>query len=1146
MNYNINDNNDFEELSSDIRSNREEEFFLNLRIKMDKKLLDELSEFFGGEKSGEYPLALKKLVGGKLPFDVYMANSSGEAHPLSINMVLATDTGNKHNADITEALDNMTLSIYGINNPDWFTVTSIRKVPSAVGTANNRVLRAEIVFFYNHSVEADSMGPVLLDRIFALPNIFDETKIINQRIAHWDEYLKINESFAEEAQVLLDYSGYRKSGTMSQLVFNTRTDKLLPAHNGSDIQLVLGVEKEYGNPVYKGPVIGTISRYNASACELTVDLDFDFAELWQRGDATIPHSAKLFVTKWGDLVQLRRLRYGLNTFARGQAENPRLDVFIFDSSKATLPPADREILHREDLLQTNLNEEQHRAVEGVINSPDLYLIQGPPGTGKTTVIAEICYQTAIRGQKTLIASQTNLAVDNALGKLIHHHKIRALRKGNEQSVQEEGKLFTENNIIKTWLDKTADDCSKLLADKRSITESVNRAENSLDLVVEQYSVIKSAASGYASAILQKSSLDKRVKSKSSYIESFVQCFKEFTDDVKSDAFLKLTDKTFDTDEAFAECVKNYYASRIILDERLAGFEKKARLVKLSIKKLEACTEILRSTLNKYAHKGKYKLLDESAFEVRALDFDEWNAQSEAVNKEVARLCRKKPFGILISLGLSKKWPAMAADAINRYYEFKGYSRKTLVMLNRYIDKIKEDTTADLVYERLNTMAEGYVADWNTQLSELIDKLAETESIIKESKADMQNARDIISKFHDALPYQPRTESIESIGKMSDIRRYYRSLWEPKCADDIKIAGFMESWTKRLANKTEQDNSDLRQLYIDNANVIGITCSQSGSREFTSQYPTFDVAIIDEVSKATPPELILSVLKARKIVLVGDHKQLPPMVGADTYEEVAKKLDIPQDKIQHMKSSLFEELFVNAPESLKTMLSTQYRMHSNIMDTINQFYIEENGYGLKCGLPEPDKMRAHGCHGKAISADDHALWVDVPLFEENAEERSKVNYSYSNKAEIDCIRDILISINSNLTANGYHGKKKIGIISFYSNQVRLMESAFNNEEFLAKVNKLSLRIGSVDRFQGIECPVVICSFVRNNSAGEIGFAKDPRRVNVALSRAQELSIIVGSSELFCYANNDKDASEIYKTISQYIYSHGGERSAWDFK
>ena len=104
----------------------------------------------------------------------------------------------------------------------------------------------------------------------------------------------------------------------------------------------------------------------------------------------------------------------------------------------------------------------------------------------------------------------------------------------------------------------------------------------------------------------------------------------------------------------------------------------------------------------------------------------------------------------------------------------------------------------------------------------------------------------------------------------------------------------------------------------------------------------------------------------------------------------------------------------------------------------------------------------------------------------------------------------------------------------------------NREFAQRANKLSLRIGSVDRFQGIECPVVICSFVRNNDRGEIGFAKDPRRVNVALSRSQELSIIVGSAELFCYRNNSPEASNIYKTITQQIYRAGGERSVWDFK
>jgi superfamily I DNA and/or RNA helicase len=92
----------------------------------------------------------------------------------------------------------------------------------------------------------------------------------------------------------------------------------------------------------------------------------------------------------------------------------------------------------------------------------------------------------------------------------------------------------------------------------------------------------------------------------------------------------------------------------------------------------------------------------------------------------------------------------------------------------------------------------------------------------------------------------------------------------------------------------------------------------------------------------------------------------------------------------------------------------------------------------------------------------------------------------------------------------------------------------------------LRIGSVDRFQGIECPVIICSFVRNNPKGEIGFAKDPRRVNVALSRAQELSIIVGCSELFCSTNKNSSATRIYQTIAKIILDVGGIRNALDFR
>ena len=87
------------------------------------------------------------------------------------------------------------------------------------------------------------------------------------------------------------------------------------------------------------------------------------------------------------------------------------------------------------------NPGQKAAVEKVLSAEDLVLIQGPPGTGKTTVIAEICYQVALRGGRTLITSQANLAVDNALSHLVHKPVIRAVRKGRAEKVGEEGQPF---------------------------------------------------------------------------------------------------------------------------------------------------------------------------------------------------------------------------------------------------------------------------------------------------------------------------------------------------------------------------------------------------------------------------------------------------------------------------------------------------------------------------------------------------------------------------------------------------------------------------------------------------------------------------------------------------------------------------------
>ncbi len=141
------------------------------------------------------------------------------------------------------------------------------------------------------------------------------------------------------------------------------------------------------------------------------------------------------------------------------------------------------------------------------------------------------------------------------------------------------------------------------------------------------------------------------------------------------------------------------------------------------------------------------------------------------------------------------------------------------------------------------------------------------------------------------------------------------------------------WRDKLQNATEYDLDEIRKLYVRHANVIGTTCVASASKEFMENYPTFDVVIIDEVSKATPPELLLPMLKGKKIILVGDHHQLPPLLGDDTLEETLKSMidDNPNfDGAQELKNllreSLFERLFNNLPATHKQMLALQYRMH----------------------------------------------------------------------------------------------------------------------------------------------------------------------------------------------------------------------------
>ncbi|MEH2237761.1 DEAD/DEAH box helicase [Nostoc sp.] len=344
----------------------------------------------------------------------------------------------------------------------------------------------------------------------------------------------------------------------------------------------------------------------------------------------------------------------------------------------------------------------------------------------------------------------------------------------------------------------------------------------------------------------------------------------------------------------------------------------------------------------------------------------------------------------------------------------------------------------------------------------------------------------------------------------------------------KYQYFVQDWIGKLRNPTECDRTDLRRIYLDNANVVGITCVQAANYHFSQEFKYFDVVIIDEVSKCTPPELLIPALKGKKLVMVGDHRQLPPMLDTKTLEEVSQEIGITNAELQLLQESLFKTQFEAANDSIKQMLNTQYRMHPIIMGAINQFYDGK----LECGILEPDTKRAHNLAGEIIQESQHLIWVHTPIEKQFLEERDGT--SYFNTKEIYAIQPLCQQFESAWSSKVANGepKKQIAVITFYGAQLRKIDKCLQSEHFPS----LQITTGTVDRFQGMERPVVIVSMVRNNSRGDVGFAKKPERVNVAFSRAQELLVIAGCHSLFTQQRGQ--VGSMYSNVSNVVRLHGG--------
>lgn len=347
-----------------------------------------------------------------------------------------------------------------------------------------------------------------------------------------------------------------------------------------------------------------------------------------------------------------------------------------------------------------------------------------------------------------------------------------------------------------------------------------------------------------------------------------------------------------------------------------------------------------------------------------------------------------------------------------------------------------------------------------------------------------NSTKIAKESQNLLLANQLNEWIEEV-KNNSQKAVERYVEEKAYSDRIKEIGL--AWYKRLGKLEEFD-----EIFAENASIVAATCSGIATRHVLSDV-SFEWVVIDEAARATPLELLIPMVKGQKIILVGDHKQLPPVVNTNISKEKLREKGLRKTDLE---KSLFEDLIEDIKDDAKVVLTNQFRMHPDISNLVSEvFYPTDN---ITTTIVPEQRNHKLKWWPKSI------VWMDTgKLVEcnEDTEDNSKLN-----RSEAKVILETLKYIEEEYKSE--NKKISVGVISGYNAQKRLLKNLIKPDD-TSRWGNIEIIIDNVDAFQGSETEIVLYSVVRSNSDEEIGFLKDSRRLNVALSRGKNLLIIIGN-------------------------------------
>lgn len=418
-----------------------------------------------------------------------------------------------------------------------------------------------------------------------------------------------------------------------------------------------------------------------------------------------------------------------------------------------------------------------------------------------------------------------------------------------------------------------------------------------------------------------------------------------------------------------------------------------------------------------------------------------------------------------------------------------------------------------------------------------------------NKSEIEELKRIAIELDQSIRTKLISEYAINMSEFDNLKIAKERVIEKLCQDyairphQITRARALAKISRDMINAWEGERVNCDEFYARSRQLVTGTCVGIGQGHIGVQDNIYDWVIIDEAARSIASELAIAMQSAKRVLLVGDHLQLPPLYSDAHKKALARRLGITGDKeeLDEILQSDFARAFDSEyGKQTNEALLTQYRMAPAIGNLVSKIFY--NGKLLNGIRKVPDIYLTAPRTLKNV-----VTWLDTAQYGDKAHhtEPKGKSRSISNRCEADQVIELLKEIDENvifveeLSKLVHEGEAAIGVICMYAEQKRLIRQKFNQEIWSDGFRQL-VKIDTVDSYQGKENRIIILSVTRSDKKHSPGFLRAPNRINVAMSRAMDRLVILGNVSMWKGSNAELPLGEVASFMTS-----NGEKEGYFF-